>query len=240
MDLALLALLGTGGLVLTGTLPLIDPKDFTAPDDTLEERYHAEVRDMSDAGVYWGAVKPQLLNMTNLNESWKPRSAPRQEPTRDVTAIMRDQASQASYLMQYGPQFWFMKKGEMPLATAEQSNPNVEIPNYGESIRGDRHNLLAHYPRVYAEGGNPNIFTGDPGTLAAGEPTEDEEREVPFEGAQNYHFNPFGPGGVFQRLMASENERRGRRRRTDQAVVARPPVGRYLSYKLNARNNHPY
>lgn len=207
-------------------------RSFTASEYEIADWYRQAHRDIKDAGISQGTLKTQNLNLTNLNEAWKPRTAPRQTPTHNVDDVYRDQSAIISYMEEYAHPFYFMRSGEIPLGSSEQSNPNVEIPLRGVSIKGDPNNSLAYYPRVYwdydNEEKNPWLFTGDRRVMAAGEPEEMEERRVPPEGYLNRNQNPWGPGGVVQRLHNGVNERVSRVKHCDRSEVVRPPYGSFI------------
>jgi hypothetical protein len=212
-------------------------RDFGTHKTSLAGMQHTYMRDFHDAGIFWGMNRPQMLNMTNLNDAWKPYSAPQQKSTRSLFQIYKNEAEKEAYLGQYAHPFYFMKDGEIPLASAEQSNPNVEIPCKGQSIRGDTGNSLAFYPRAYADlsqcdGNTPHIFSKKGERIwNAGQPTEEEEVYVPREGQVNREFNPWGPGGVLQRLFSTRNERETRRKGVDRAVLTVPPPSSYYNSK---------
>ncbi len=234
MELLLLGGLGAAGYYLTQN----NTRDFTRDETSLVDKYQMNWRDNMEAGLSLGTFRSQNLNMVKLNDAWKPRGPPSQKPTRNPNDVLRSKAEVDAYLEQNAYKWYFIERGDIPLSSAQQSNPNVEIPTDGVSIRWDRGNSLAHYPRVYADClGKSNCldhpFTGDPGTMGHGEPTEDEEREVPEEGRLNFNWNPWGPGGVVQRVMAHKGERRTKRRMCNQSTVTRPPYGSYYWSSLS-------
>lgn len=236
MELLLVGALGGLGYMMVSPSTRRFAKE--APED-LDTEFRALARDFSDAGISMGADRTAHLNVTNLNEAWKPRTAPRQGPTRNVNEIFRDQADRDSYLFQYAPQFFFRRTPEVILSNAEQSNPNVEIPAKGVSIHGDPGNSLAYYPRVYYDyatpGQNPHIFSEDQGRGGAGQPTESEVRRVPREGDLNYNQNPWGPGGVLQQLFNRHGRQLTNQFGTDRSRVIAPPSGHSSSYRQYKR-----
>lgn len=202
------------------------------PDVPIDDNFKANNRDLSDVGISLGAARTGYLNMTNLNEAWKPRTAPRQKTTNNLSDVYRAEADSEAYLHQYAPQFYFQHIGEMPLSTAVQSNPNVEVPSATSSIRYDPHNSLLDYPRVYVDyyGANPYLFTGQLGTMNSnGMPTETEVQFVPHEGYLNFNHSPFGPGGDLQRLYNREAAEMSRQRGADRSTVLMPPPSNYFS-----------
>lgn len=211
-------------------------KDFGTLNTSYEGQKHMYMRDMVDTGVVWGIQRPTMLNVTNLNEAWKPYSAPSQKPSRSLYGFFETESEKSAYLGQYAHPFYFMRNGEIPLATPEQSNPNVEIPCRGQSIKGDPTNSLANYPRVYADiscnGPTPHIFSKSESRVwNAGQPTESEVVTVPREGQVNREFNPWGPGGVLQRIFNTRNERETRRKGVDRSIRTVPPPSQYYNTK---------
>lgn len=215
-----LAALGLGAYYFTSSaLPTIPKKHTTQYED-----YTMYARDHAEAGISWGTQRTGYKNLANLNQVYKPRSAPMQEDTNNVKDVFFDQADIDAWVTQNAFPFYFMRNPTIPLATAHQSNLNIEIPMYGQSFRGDHFNSLAYYPRVYSDRGKPTdraakLFTGEPGTLGAEEPTESEELYVSKEGNPNYQFNPWGPGGVVQRIMNRKSEKRTKKLKADQSRI---------------------
>lgn len=218
----LLALMGGAGYMVTrNRTPAISRQE-----SSIGQKEKMWNREYNEQGLNVGTFKPTNLGVTNLNDAWKPRSAPRQRATSSLPEIYGGEAESSAYVQEYGPDFYFMTQvPEIPLATAAQSNMNVEIPSCDNSIRGDDDNVLWNYPRVYCDypaGRNPHIFTGERNTLGAGEPTESEELYVPREGDLNILYNPWGPGGAVQNVMASNAEAVSRRQGVNQSSVLRP------------------
>lgn len=229
MEFLVLAGLAGAGYVLTMT-PV---KDFKKDDTDMVDKYRRLNRDNEEVGISWGNQRTKDLEMADLNEAYKPRSAPRQEDTRQITDIFRDQSDISAYLEQYGSSFYLRHNGEMPLGSAQQSNLNVEIPSTSSSFRGDPGNSLLYYPRVYcdfddtAKGRqNRQFVCSNRNFYGAGQPTESEECLVPEEGRNNINMNPYGPGGQVQRLVAARNERDTRRYGADRSRIGRPPANR--------------
>lgn len=211
-------------------------RDFGTRDTSESGMQHTYMRDMHDAGISYSQFKPSMLNVTNLNEAWKPYSPPDQKETRSLFEFYQTQAKKNAYLGEYAHQFYFMRDGEIPLASAEQSNPNVELPCRFSSFRGDPNNSLTHYPRAYYDiscgGPTPHIFSEAKNRVwNAGQPTESEVVNVPREGQVNREFNPWGPGGVLQRIFNTRNERETRRKGVDRATRAVPPPSTYFNNK---------
>lgn len=197
-----------------------------------QPKYERNLFDMVEAGMVYGIEKPTNLNMTNLNEAFKPWSAPDQTPTKSIYEFLSNQATSQAYLEAHATPFYFNKDGQIPLATNQQSNPNVEIPNTN-SIRGDREATLANYPRVYVDGGEeirkPTAEFGDH-FLGGLQPTEMEMLRVQDEGRLNRDHNPWGPGGQFQRVFSRNHEDESRRRGVDRATILSPVVGSDYRY----------
>jgi len=239
MALSTVALLGAlGALGFVAVSPSL--RTWYDPDVSIDTDFRTLHRDLDEVGLSLGAARTGYLNLTNLNEAWKPRSAPRQAPTRNISDIYRDESDIIAYLKQYAPQFYFQWQGEMPLSSAVQSNPNVEVPLCTSSIRYDPDNSLLGYPRVYCDyndGNNPHLFTGQRGTLSsAGEPTEWEEQRVPEEGQLNFQNNPYGPGGDLQRLFNRRARKLTRKHWVDRSHLVRPAINNYYESKYHSSN----
>lgn len=195
----------------------------TIEEGELGQKYRGRYRDMHEMGMSYSIEKPTHLELTNLNEAWKPWSAPSQDPSRSVDSLFKYQAQKDAYLETYGYPFYFHKNGEMPLASTQQSNPNVEVPSYNSSFRWDPKNSLLNYPRVYADGANSNPFsTRKANMFGAGEPTESEVVQVPEEGRLNRENNPWGPGGTLQTIWTSQQETLTRRKGTNRSTLLAP------------------
>lgn len=224
LELAVLASLGLGGYYVTS----YRTRDYSKKETSMMDDYHMHRKDLREAGISWGTQKTQDLNLNNLNEAYKPRSAPTQIPTHDLDEILTDQADITAYVNQHAYPFYFRRVSEVPLATAAQATLSIEIPIYGRSFKGDKKNSLASYPRVYSDKWYPgdnksySTFTGFKGTMGAEEPESYEEVYVPREGDMNRDYNPWGPGGVIQRIYNKDAERVTRRKRTDRAAIGRP------------------
>lgn len=221
--LALAGLLGAGGMVLAS--PQLKPMDIQ--DNKMKSDFEQHHRDLAEAGISWGTQRADSHHLINLNEVYKPRSAPRQTSTRNLDEIWRDQADITAYLKQYGPQFHFMRDGSIPLGTPQQSNPNVEIIAENVSFRGDPGYSLTFYPRAYVDNhfGRPteSTFSDENDILEAGQPEGWEVLRVPRTGALNFNNNPYGPGGAIQNLNAARHSRYTRRVGPNQATISAPP-----------------
>lgn len=186
-------------------------------------------REFHDTGITYGTSKATHLYSTNINEASKPYGAPYQKSTRSVQETMYNEAQRASLLSATGAPFWFSKDGEIPLSSADQSNPNVEIHSRGKSFRGDPNNSLARYARVYADvsadhtDNNPTPFAGSRNNLHQGQPETWEEKNVPKEDFIKEQANPWGPGGALQRLYGNIFSRTTVKKGTNQDAVIRPP-----------------
>lgn len=227
------------GLGALSVAPQIRGPTFESDVD-IDENFRANHRDLDESGISMGAARTGYLNLTNLNEAWKPRTAPRQVSTNNISDVYRSQADSDAYLFEYAPAFYFQTYGDMPLSTAEQSNPSVEVPSNRSSIRYDPNNSLLYYPRVYVDvydGMNPHYFTGDYGTMSsAGMPTESEVRFLPQEGYLNYNMSPFGPGGDLQSLYNYQSAQLSRIHGVDRSVILRQPSSNYFSSRYFKRN----
>lgn len=198
--------------------------DYYSPDVTKAKddkpKYERNFIDMNEAGMIYGMEKPSHLNMTNLNEAYKPWSGPMEQPTRSIPDFFSYQAQKNAYLEATGAPFYFHLDGQVPLASNQQANPNVEIPP--GSIRGDHTDfLLRGYSRSYVDKGydadRPFSEFRD-GLMNAGEPTTTMVTKVPQQGKLNRDHNPWGNGGVYQNLGNREKESLTRNRGADQSV----------------------
>lgn len=208
--LLILAGLGAGALILSagGTPPRPEQEG------NLTLHFQEERQDLDEAGIWWGKQRAWVQNLVDLNDAWKPRSAPMQEATYSMNAVLNNQAEIDAYLKNYGPQWMVRADPQIPVTTPDQSQLNVEIPCPGVSFHGDHENFLATYPRAYADytcgrdayDNNWHIFTGQHDTLGMGEPTESEELNVPVTGHLNFILNPFGPGGSMQTIQSQRQE----------------------------------
>jgi hypothetical protein len=188
-------------------------------------RFDNDFFNLNEMGMAYGIEKPTLLNVTNLNEAYKPWSAPSQEETRSIPVFMGNQAVQHAYLEAYGAPFYFNKNGEIPLSSNQQNNPNVEIP--GESsIQFDPNSSLSYYPRVYVDQGEERRKpTGEyrDGFLQAFQPDEGMEMlRIQDEGRLNRDYNPWGPGGAYQRVFTRNQEELSRIRGVDRSTILAP------------------
>ena len=184
--------------------------------------------DMAESGMTYGIERAQHLNLTNLNEAYKPYSAPPQKSSHSIAEFLNNQASKNAYLENNATPFYFWRDGEIPLATTQQSNPNVEIPSR-KSIKGDRFASLASYSRVYVDSGYdtapPNSSARDK-MLGQGEPETYEVPHVPEEGKLNRDWNVYGPGGVNQVIYNQHHERLTRSRGANRShIVASRSAG---------------
>jgi hypothetical protein len=246
--MSLLPIVVIGGIGVVGYLCTQDkymeekrgpPKDGVRDFGTRETNFnglkHTFFRDMHDTGIAWGIQRPTMLNVTDLNEAWKPYSAPDQTPSRSLFDLFKNEADKSAYLGKFAHPFYFMRDGEIPLSTAEQSQPNVETISKTQSFKGDPNSSLCYYPRVYVDyhnGNNPHIYsTSERRVWNAGQPTESEVLYVPREGQVNREFNPWGPGGVLQRIFNTRNERETRRKGVDRATRTVPPPSTYFNSK---------
>lgn len=225
MEVLGLAALAAGGYYLT--YPRDKPansKNMSVDDEKQRRTYREKYRDFHEMGISYSIMKPTHLELTNLNEAWKPYSAPSQADLKSVDKLYQAKAQETSYLETFGYPFYFHKNGEIPLATTQQSNPNVEVPSRKSSMRWDPGNSLLNYPRVYAGGIGFQVFsTKEANMMDSGEPEESEVVRVPEEGRLNRENNPWGPGGRLQKVYSKHFERLSRNKGTNRATVLAPP-----------------
>lgn len=216
------------GVVQKGGPDINQGSDLGSFDTGVTESGNTELKkkrnlsDMAEMGMTYGMEKPSNLNLTNLNEAWKPWSAPDQKPTYSIPEFYENQAEKNAWLEAKGYPFYFWKDGEIPLATNQQSNPNIELPGK-ESIRGDPNaSLYNNYLRAYIDGGydsNPPFSTASDRLLGAGEPEEEEVQFVPEEGKLNRDANPWGPDGVLQNIYNGYTSRQTKKYGPDQTHI---------------------
>jgi hypothetical protein len=159
--------------------------------------------------------------MTNLNEAFKPYTAPRQKSTHSISEFLTGHTHRNAYLESNGHPFYFSNDGCIPLSSTQQSNPNIEIPS-SASIKGDRFNSLANYSRVYIDSGYEQLPPNSAAKhmlLGQGEPTEYEVPHVPMEGKLNRDWNPWGPGGVSQTVSNRNHAYNTRIRGADRSHI---------------------
>lgn len=210
---------------------------FPGGDNSFSGINMMNLRDYKEMGFPLGQFRPSLLNITQLNEAWKPYSAPMPTSTRSLMTVYADEAQKQAYLSTSAPYFWFLHDGEIPLNSAQQSNPNVEIPCRDTSFRGDPGNSLSYYPRVYADrscaaSSNPRPFqTKTSRVFNAGMPDEGFETKWDFVGRNpiNAEWNPWGAGGALQRVFQYRQERETMREGVDRSVRTAPPPSQYFN-----------
>lgn len=206
----------------------LQPKASNKPQDTGVSKSQPErpkedrlALDFRESGYVYGIEKAQNLNITNLNEDFKPYSAPPQESTYSMTDFLNNKAKNYAYLEANATPFYFNRDGEIPLSSTQQSNPNVEIPSKS-SIRGDKRATLTTYDRVYIDQGydqkTPNSSAVDK-LLGQGEPETYEVINVPEEGKLNRDWNPYGPGGVQQDIYNRAHEWQTRKMGTNRSHI---------------------
>lgn len=194
---------------------------------TPRESFHHRL--FHDDGITYGTSKSTHLYSTNINEAFKPFGAPYQKSSRSVPEIMYREAQRSAMLNANGSGFWFSKDGEIPLSSADQSSPNVEIPSRGQSFHGDPNNSLAKYARVYADVSgtkkfnNPTPFHHQRNNWHQGQPEVWEEKYVPREDFIKEQANPWGPGGALQRLFGRKGGEESRKKGVKHDAVIRPP-----------------
>ncbi len=195
---------------------------------------------MGEVGINYATFKAQSLNVAKLNDAFLPFSAPDQTPTRSMTDVLRGLAHNSSIVQQYSDAFHINSMGMIPLTTAAQANPNVEIPTMS-SVRGDKNASLAKYPRVYVDRKSESSQFAYPysswkNSLAAGMPTESETSNVPGTGLLNRAYNPWGPGGIVQVLTGQGQEMTTRQKHTNQSRLLLSPQNPYTLDSMKNRN----
>jgi|ERR1700733_2732266 len=218
------SLLVLGGIVLIGyCLTMEPPGDLGANGfkeaNSVNVKKSGTMFDMSEMGMSYGTQKSNLLQMANLNSASLPFSAAYATPTRSVRKVFENMSENVGVVEQYGYNFYLNTMGMIPIAAAQQSNLNVEIG--ANQIKGDPTNSLGRYPRVLIQGSD-RVWT-KPENTASGMPEESEVQNVPKTGKLNRFYNPWGPGGVVQRLASNGQESRVRENVANQSRILKPP-----------------
>lgn len=188
-------------------------------------------KELGETGIFYGAYKPTNLNSTNLNEAWKPVSAPYNGFTRSVRKVFNEQSERYATVETYGHRFFYKAAdGEIPYGTNQQSNPNVYLITSRSSFKGDPGNSLQKYPRVYYDfhnGNNPKQFATTPNNRNkwVGEPEEFEELRVPTDNWFKSFANPYGPGGFVQQVLGQRISQEAREKGKVRSRLAAAPYG---------------
>ncbi len=191
-------------------------------DPQIKKQRH--IFDYSQHGINYSMVRGQDLNIANLNEAYKPYSAPRQCPTFSLPEIFDDRADSVSYVEAFSTPAHFNQGGIIPLATSQNTSYTVCIPTKA-SIKGDRNASLAHHPRVYIQGGeelHKRTAEMKDKMLRAGMATENLKMYPALTGVLNREQNPWGNGGVLQSVFGAEQAWRTKKKGANQAVVMAP------------------
>lgn len=229
--IALAGILGVGYFV-TYPRPNKDTpnsEDASRPKGGVELDKYQQYKLFYDGGMTYGVGKPDQINLANLNEAYKPWTAPAIDGFPTVNKLYDQIATRTAYLQNYAYPFWFMQDQQMPIGNNHNKVYNVELPK-GGTIWGDDHNTLRKLPRFYEDSLGYHIFSnsgfvgeGD----SAGEPTESlHRREDPDPRSIGARFNPYGPGGELQTLFTRQTAERSRRLGTNRSVVMGPVQGR--------------
>lgn len=190
------------------------------------------LKDLMSTGIVNATIRPFYLAFTDLNEAFKPHSAPFQTPTHDLGLILEQYDRNLAYEQSYAPAFFFKTPiSQISLSTAEQSNPNVIVPDKWSQPPGAK--SLGYHPRAYYEYHNQelydktykNRFTTTGYNTDAGMPTETEVHHVPPDaGPINIEFNPWGPGGLLQNLFNNGLQARTLTQGADLSTIIGPPL----------------
>lgn len=191
------------------------------------------LKDLMSTGIVLGTIKPYYAAFTDLNEAWKPHSPPDQTPTSDLNKFFTNYGQNLAYEQSNAPAFFFKTPiAQIPLATAEQSSPNIMINDTWSTP--PQSSSLGYHPRVYQEYTNQNLynrtiknrFTTSGYNTAAGMPTESEVHvDPPDAGPISIEFNPWGPGGLLQNLFNNGLASRTGQKNTDLSSVIGFPQG---------------
>lgn len=231
--MAYLLLNNPTGAVLQEQKPHVVPTSESA-----EHRMH--LRDFLEYGMPTALWRTDNLNTVNLNNAWKPRSAPSQTPTRNLFGVMDDNAERQAYLDKYAHLFYIRANdGQIPLTRAEGGSLVIQLPDGSNSstLWNDNKRVLPYNPLVYRDWvrWNPHIFAvGGAKVYNAniGQPTEWETPTGgPHSSPINENTNPLGPGGTFQSIYRASSEREARDKFISKERVIAPPPSRYFNAK---------
>jgi len=190
------------------------------------------LKDFNSTGIVLGTIRPFYLAFTELNEAFKPHSAPSQKGTYSLSETFADYGRNQSYEMAHAPDFFFKSPiAQISLATAQQSNPNVIVPDSWSAPPGAQ--ALGHHPRAYQEYKNEalfnetqkNRFTTSGYNTDGGMPTETDVRhDPPDAGVISTEYNPWGPGGLLQNLFNNGLAQRTKKNGTNLSTILGPPA----------------
>lgn len=208
MEVLILALVGGGGLLyMSYAGPNYDttmPPDGTVKDENGLSK--SNMFDFSETGFNYQTFRPLSLQSTNLNDAYSPYASPATAPTHSIPAVMSALASNSATVETHAPNWYFKHWLEIPYTRAQQATHNIEIPGPASFKGGE---TLVNYPRVWMEPGyaTDKQFTNKKLVRVQGMPTEFETKAVYASNKLSRDHNPYGAGGVFQRIAGSRYAR---------------------------------
>lgn len=173
------------------------------PDPSFSSNKRMIMRDFHDMGIPLDLYKTSQLDTVNLNNAWKPRSAPDQRPTRSLYQLLETTSDTEAYLDKYAFRFYVRAEdGYVPQSRPEANPQTIELPGGGWSstLKGDTHRTLQFQPLAYrdwhrwnpvqfANPSNSKVFNGN-----VGAPTEFQtDLGQPTSAPINNNRNPYGP-----------------------------------------------
>ena len=203
--------------------------------------HRMNLRDFTEFGMPLALWRTDNLNVTNLNNAWKPRSAPDQSPTRNLYDIFDASAERQSYLDKFGHLFYIRANdGQIPLTGAEGGSLTIQLPDgsRNSTLWNDTKRVLPYNPLVYRDWlrWNPHIYAvgGAPVYNSnIGQPTEWETPTgEPHSSPVNENTNPLGPGGTFQSIYRASNQRAAFDKFIARDHVITPPPSNYYNAKF--------
>jgi hypothetical protein len=227
-------ILALGALAGIAVVTTENTKKMPEPMDPVEYDSAQIARDIADAGdVYY--IQGRSNNMAesqlkNLDINWLPRSAPRQEPTKNLLDVVASKASNTALIELCAPKFFFHEKDILGIqygAPTKNNGYNIGAQVDGVSFSGDPNFQLAQGTKVFVDRFRwPSIpdytnfvFKGD------GEPTEHLRAELGDEAdVMINRRNPYGPHGYYTDLMRSQVESNTRRRGNLKPTPLAQPV----------------
>lgn len=178
-------------------------------DDNLPDAYGSSLKDFMKGGVVIPTTRAQLLNLTKYNDVYDPWSTPLAAATNKPVDVLKSYAEDAAELMTQAPN-WLLRKriGEMPVSTAEQATPLVDLPHGNFHMPGDPNGSLNKYPlgfvnRKYSPSRGLSGFMSLPmGNAGMGETIE--TARLPNTNWAKPESDPWGPGGKYLNLFGSK------------------------------------
>jgi len=200
------------------------------------------MRDFHDMGIPLDLYKTAQLDTVNLNNAWKPRSAPDQVPTRSLYRLLETTSDTETYLDKYAFGFYIRAEdGYIPCSRPEANPQTIELPGGGwtSTLKGDDKKTLQYQPLAYrdwhrwnpvqfANPTNGKVFNGN-----VGAPTEFQtDLGQPTSAPINNNRNPYGPSrATFVNIPRARSERDSRNRFINRTQFLAPVHSRYQNAK---------